>query len=173
LSPNFNCTAVYNIQLYLVAYGGIACALNHINKIDAATKEAVQKLQSTKNGIDGISTGFERLDYIFGGLKDGDVYTIGGRPSMGKTSFAFSLIENIAVKQQVPTLLFSLECNSTRCAQRLLANHCDIPMEHIQKALLQVEEWKTLDEHIKDVLDSPFYIDDTAFLSIENLSSVR
>ena len=91
MSPNFNCTAVYNIQLYLVAYGGIACALNHINKIDAATKEAVQKLQSTKNGIDGISTGFERLDYIFGGLKDGDVYTIGGRPSMGKTSFAFSL----------------------------------------------------------------------------------
>lgn len=141
-----------------------------INKIDAATKKAVEKLQTTKNGIDGISIGFEKLDDIFCGLKDGDVYTIGGRPSMGKTSFAFSLIDNIAVRQHIPTLLFSLECNSERCAQRLLAHHCDVPMQHIHKALLTPEEWDQLDKQITHVLDAPFYIDDTAFLTIDELS---
>ena len=35
-----------------------------VNKIDAATKDAMEKLQETKNGIDGISTGFEKLDRI-------------------------------------------------------------------------------------------------------------
>ena len=55
-----------------------------VNKIDAVTKDAMEKLQETKNGIDGISTGFEKLDNIPFGLKAGDVYTIGGRPSMGK-----------------------------------------------------------------------------------------
>ena len=139
-----------------------------INKIDAATKKAVEKFTTT-NGIDGISLGFEKLDEIFCGLKDGDVYTIGGRPSMGKTSFAFSLINNIAVKQHIPTLLFSLECNSERCAQRLLAHHCDIPLQHIHTGLLIPEEWDRLDKQITDVLDSSIYIDDTAFLTIDDL----
>ncbi|MBO5627782.1 MAG: hypothetical protein J5965_01720, partial [Aeriscardovia sp.] len=35
---------------------------------------------------------------------------------MGKTAFAMSLINNIAVEQHVPTLLFSMESNAARCA---------------------------------------------------------
>ena len=140
-----------------------------INRIDAVAKEAVQKLQETKNGIDGISTGFEKLDLMLNGLKDGDVYTIGGRPSMGKTSFAISLIENIAVKQHIPTLLFSMECDSVRCAQKLLANHCDIPVRRIHSASLKVEDWGNLDKQIANVLDSPFYIDDSASPTIDDI----
>ena len=140
-----------------------------INRIDAATKEAVEKLQTTKNGIDGISTGFEMLDLMLKGLKDGDVYTIGGRPSMGKTSFAISLIENIAVKQHIPTLLFSMECNSVRCAQKLIANHCNIPVKSMYSASLKVEDWGNLDKQIADVLDSPFYIDDSASPTIDEI----
>ena len=140
-----------------------------INRIDAATKVAVQKLQTTKNGIDGISTGFEKLDLMLNGLKDGDVYTIGGRPSMGKTSFAISLIENIAVKQRIPTLLFSMECDSVRCAQKLLANHCDISLQNIYSASLKVENWENLDKRITDVLESPFYIDDSASPTIDEI----
>lgn len=140
-----------------------------INRIDAATKVAVQKLQTTKNGIDGISSGFEMLDLMLKGLKDGDVYTIGGRPSMGKTSFAISLIENIAVKQHIPTLLFSMECNSVRCAQKLIANHCNIPVKSMYSASLKVEDWGNLDKRITDVLDSPFYIDDSASPTIDEI----
>ena len=140
-----------------------------INRIDAVAKEAVQKLQETKNGIDGISTGFEKLDLMLNGLKDGDVYTIGGRPSMGKTSFAISLIENIAVKQHIPTLLLSMECDSVRCAQKLLANHCDIPVRRIHSASLKVEDWGNLDKQIANVLDSPFYIDDSASPTIDDI----
>ena len=140
-----------------------------VNRIDAITKDAVQKLQENKNGIAGISTGFEKLDNVLSGFKEGDVYTIGGRPSMGKTSFAISLIDNIAVKQHVPTLLFSMECNVSRCTQRLLANHCDIPLSKIYNALLEPEDWDRLDKQVADIIDSSIYVDDSAFMTIDDI----
>lgn len=140
-----------------------------VNRIDAITKDAVQKLQENKNGIAGISTGFEKLDNVLSGFKEGDVYTIGGRPSMGKTSFAISLIDNIAVKQHFPTLLFSMECNVSRCTQRLLANHCDIPLSKIYNALLEPEDWDRLDKQVADIIDSSIYVDDSAFMTIDDI----
>ena len=140
-----------------------------VNKIDAVTKDAMEKLQETKNGIDGISTGFEKLDNILFGLKAGDVYTIGGRPSMGKTSFAMTLIDNIAIKQHVPTLLFSMECNAVRCVDRLIANHCTIPAERIYTALLCPEEWERLDKRIGDLIGSPLYIEDSPSPNINEI----
>lgn len=143
-----------------------------INRIDDVTKAVIRKIQkeaAKTDGLDGISTGFQRLDDLFSGLKDGDVYTIGGRPSMGKTSFALSLIDNITVDQHIPTLLFSMESNSMRCCQRLIANHCDIPMTKVLSAMFEPHEWERLDKQVSGVYDAPLYIDDTASLTIDDL----
>ena len=57
--------------------------------------------------INGLRTGFVGLD-IHGGLQKGKFYVLGGRPSMGKTALALSLADNIAVKDKVPAIMFSL-----------------------------------------------------------------
>lgn len=140
-----------------------------LNNILDATKGTLEKLQhgaAQMDALDGIRTGYERLDDLFSGFKDGDVYTIGGRPSMGKTSFALSLVGNIAIDQHIPTLFFSLESNSIRCVQKIIANHCDIPMTKIMRAALEDHEWERLDKQIEGVIHSPLYIDDTASLTI-------
>lgn len=144
----------------------------NIKGIEDVTRNVLLKMQhiaAQMNGLDGISTGFKRIDDVFSGLKEGDVYTIGGRPSMGKTSFAMSLINNIAVEQHIPTLLFSLESDSSRCAQKLIANHCNISMSKILGAMLDENEWERLDKQITKVVDSPFFIDDTPSLTIDDI----
>lgn len=55
-------------------------------------------------------TCFAGLDLILGrGFKEGQLILIGGRPAMGKTSFAISMMKQIAVKQSRPLVFFSLD----------------------------------------------------------------
>jgi replicative DNA helicase len=46
--------------------------------------------QIKDNGTQGVLTGFPKLDKMVGGFREGELITIAGRPSMGKTSFALS-----------------------------------------------------------------------------------
>lgn len=69
-----------------------------------------------------ISTGFQELDQITGGLQIGEICTIGGRPGMGKTAFAVSLLRNIGVIQKVPTAYLSLDLREHQIVKRLKAS---------------------------------------------------
>ena len=143
--------------------------LKGINDVTRRVLQKVQHVAAQTDGLDGISTGFKRLDNVLSGFKEGDVYTIGGRPSMGKTAFAMSLINNIAVEQHVPTLLFSMESNAARCAHRIIANHCDISFTKILNATFDQYDWERLDKQISQVVDSPLHIDETASLSVDDI----
>lgn len=69
-----------------------------------------------------ITTGFQQLDHITGGLRIGQICTIAARPGMGKTEFAVSLLRNIGVVQKVPTAYLSLELDELEIARRLKAS---------------------------------------------------
>lgn len=55
-----------------------------------------------------MKTGFKELDEIIN-LEKNKLILLGGRPAMGKTQFTIDIINNIALKQDIPTLFFSLE----------------------------------------------------------------
>lgn len=44
----------------------------------------------------GLSIGFDNLDKRLDGLRNGEVILIGGRPAMGKTTFALNIAYNMA-----------------------------------------------------------------------------
>lgn len=71
--------------------------------------------------LKGVPTGFRDLDYVLGGgLKNEDVTVVGARPSMGKTAFALSIVEKVAVRDGNACIYFSLEGRSHYIYQRLL-----------------------------------------------------
>ncbi len=49
-----------------------------------------------------ITSGFSALGKLTGGLPLGQLLTMTGRPAMGKTAFAITLIMNIGLKQRIP-----------------------------------------------------------------------
>ena len=69
-----------------------------------------------------VTTGFQHLDHLTGGLRTGQICTVAARPGMGKTSFAVSLLRNIGVVQKVPTAYFSLESSELEIKIRLKAS---------------------------------------------------
>lgn len=77
---------------------------------------------SPGNECETVSTGFQHLDHITGGLRTGQLCTVAARPGVGKTALAVSLLRNIGVVQKVPTAYFSLESSELEIKERLKAS---------------------------------------------------
>ena len=67
-----------------------------------------------------IPTGIVELDRFVGGMRPGQIYTLAARPCMGTTTFAITLVRNIAIFGNTPTAFISMEEGEEMIAQRLL-----------------------------------------------------
>ena len=106
---------------------------------------------------------------ICSGWQPSDLVIIAGRPAMGKTSFALSLLKNIAIDYREPVAFFSLEMNSVQLVNRLISNVCEIPGSKLLNGQLSTDEWERFDKNMYKMEGAPVYIDDTANLSIFEL----
>lgn len=109
-----------------------------------------------KEGINhGVSSGFRRLDALTGGLRRGDLVVLGARTSVGKSSFAECVAENVA-KAGHPVLFVSVEMDPAQMAVRM-ARRWGIS----EQALNGVEDQfvdDDLNNFIADRLEMPLYI---------------
>ena len=105
------------------------------------TIDKIDKLFKTDASITGISTGFEDLDEKTSGLQRSDLVIVAGRPSMGKTSFAMNIAEHVAIKEQLPVAIFSMEMPSEQLAMRLLASLARINQQRVRTGKLEDDDW--------------------------------
>ncbi len=82
-----------------------------------------------RNDLGGIRTGFKELDEQFGGLRNGHLILLGGRPAMGKTSLACSIILNLC-KGSYKCMFFSPDQSEISILNRLITIHSAIPPYH-------------------------------------------
>ena len=116
--------------------------------------------------VTGVPTGYPNLDRELAGLQRGDLIIIAGRPSMGKTSFAINIAENVGVRQELPVAVFSLEMGGDQLAQRLISSVANIDAQKLRKAQLEDEEWNAFSKAVHRLENKPIYIDDTPALMI-------
>lgn len=102
--------------------------------------------QRRKTGmIDGIPSGYTELDRIIGGFKNSEFIIIAARPSVGKTAFALSVAENIAIRVPSRDLetgkvikkgrnvgFFSLEMSGASLADRMLSAESNVDFTYIR-----------------------------------------
>lgn len=77
--------------------------------------------QTTDDNSLVIPTGISRLDEIIGGLHVGHICTIAARPAVGTTSFAVTVLNNVGIKNKIPTAFLSMENSENGIANRLVA----------------------------------------------------
>lgn len=101
---------------------------NNVDSINLVLK----KHDQAKNGISiGLDLGWKNLKkYIV--LESDDVMIVGGRPAMGKTAWAISLIRNLVFNQNKNVILFSLEMSKERIIRRLVSLLLDIDSNKIK-----------------------------------------
>lgn len=131
---------------------------------------SVKRIQeATPDHLIGLSTGFERLDEVLGGLVEGSLVTIGGRTGMGKTAFAFNLLRNLAIENNIPSLYISLESTEQLCTNMLIACTLNIKYRGLLSGQLVAEGWEKLDKGLPRIVNSPIYLDTKSTYTIDDI----
>lgn len=125
--------------------------------------------EATPDHLIGLSTGFERLDEVLGGLVEGTLVTIGGRTGMGKTAFAFNLLRNISIENNIPSLYISLEGTEQLCTNILIACTLNIKYRGLLSGQLVAEEWEKLDKGLPRIVNAPVYLDTKSTYTIDDI----
>jgi len=136
-----------------------------IKDILATAVTRITELHETGDAITGVSTGFKDLDEMTSGLQPADLIIVAGRPSMGKTSFAMNLAENVGIQSGLPVAVFSMEMPSDSLAMRMMSSLGRIDSHKVRTGQLEEDEWPRMQSSINLLAEAKLFIDDTAALS--------
>ena len=80
--------------------------------------------KGTNYNSEVIPTGIDGLDKIIGGLHLGRIHTVAGRPCMGSSAFAITLLRNIGVRSNMPSAMLVSSFGVYDALKRLYATEC-------------------------------------------------
>ena len=118
----------------------------------------------------GIQTGFMDVDHIMIGMQPSDLIVLAGRPSMGKTALAMSIVKRVGFNQ-IPAGVFSLEMSDIQLGNRMLSDESRINSIILKSGHMMDGHWPKLTQAYGAMSDLPIYIDDTPALHINELRS--
>jgi replicative DNA helicase len=121
--------------------------------------------------VTGIATGFTDLDGMTSGLQPGDLVIVAGRPSMGKTAFSLNIAEHVALEENRPVAVFSMEMGGTQLAMRMIGSVGRLNQHNLRTGRLQDEDWSRMTHALGRLNDAPIFIDETAGLNALELRS--
>ncbi|MGC6479792.1 MAG: replicative DNA helicase [Flavobacteriaceae bacterium] len=155
-------------KLYDITQGNIKKSTESAKSLVIQAKKKIEEI-SKREGLSGVSTGFDKLDQLTSGWQPSDLIIIAARPGMGKTALTLSMARNIAVAKSVPVAFFSLEMSSVQLITRLISAETGLSSEKLRTGKLADHEWKQLNVKVSDLEKAPLFIDDTPSLSIFDL----
>jgi len=122
------------------------------------------------NRVMGLSTGIRALDKKLGGLLPEQNYLLAGRPGMGKSSLALSVMLNLA-RQGHNMLMFSLEMGERKVIGRVASQMTGIPYWKIRDGQLNQDEQSQVAVAVTEFQSLPIFIDCTPLLTMETIRS--
>ena len=149
-----------DVEVYTYADGG--------KRMDA------YKDRKTNKGITNLSTGMSELDSMSLGYKKADLWTIGGRESIGKTWQLLKMADALdnwmlqnAVKR--PILIVSGEMTAEELEERLDSIRCQISYQKLSNGTLEAGEERKFNRYLQSfesniiIIDSFDGLDDVDF----------
>jgi replicative DNA helicase len=142
-----------------------------------AVMQQVEHFLTAKDGVNGLATGFRNLDKVLGGMRNSNMIILAARPSMGKTSLAMNIAQNVALgrgmgdRRPRAVAVFSLEMSKEELVLRMLCTEAQVSMSQVTSGMIarNGEEHTRLDEASKRLFKAPIYIDDSAGLDINEI----
>lgn len=126
-------------------------------------KDIVEDVQKRHDnvGISGLETGFSELDKLTNGLQKSDLIIIAGRPSMGKTAITMNIVEHVAINNNLPVLVFSLEMSIDQLMMRMISSSFRINMGNMQRGKMSADEWSNFNQAANVLEHTNIIIDET------------
>ncbi|KKM27811.1 hypothetical protein LCGC14_1571020, partial [marine sediment metagenome] len=141
--------------IFGVAEKRISERFSHIKDLLIDSFEQIEHLYEKKASVTGVPTGFKDLDDKTSGLNPSDLIIVAARPSMGKTSLALSIAQNVALKEKVPVALFSLEMSRQQVVQRLMCSEARVDAQSLRTGNLNEDDWPKLSSAVGRLAEAP------------------
>ena len=141
----------------------------HIEPILHETFEKIDKISSHKGTVIGIPSGLLELDELTSGFQNGDLIVVAGRPGMGKTALALTMMRNAAVEAKMKVGFFSLEMANYQLAMRLLCAEARVDSHLVRTGNLPKAHWKNLSLSVGPLAKASMYLDDSPALTVLEL----
>ena len=129
----------------------------------------VEKMFENRGITSGLATGFRDLDKLTSGLQPGTMFIIAARPSIGKTALAMNIAENVAITQNKPVGVFSLEMSSEELIKRMLCSRGAVNLRALHDGFSKARDHAALTTAASELVKAQMFIDDTPGLAINQL----
>jgi replicative DNA helicase len=140
----------------------------------------IENFQKRSGHLQGLPTGFHKLDEYTSGWKGGEMIVLAARPGQGKTALALTFARH-ALDQRYDEAtdswkkpgyavgMFSLEMTNEQLMLRLLAAYGSESLQLIRSGKLDDHSMQKLRMIAADMKEWPLYLDDSSFLTINQL----
>ncbi|CAM5661428.1 Replicative DNA helicase OS=Streptomyces alboniger OX=132473 GN=dnaB PE=3 SV=1 [Streptomyces alboniger] len=128
--------------------------------------DEIEAIGSRSGEMTGVPTGFTDLDSLTNGLHPGQMIVIAARPAMGKSTLALDFARAASIKNNLPSVIFSLEMGRNEIAMRLLSAEARVALHHMRSGTMTDDDWTRLSRRMPEVSSAPLYIDDSPNLSM-------
>lgn len=147
-------------------HGGPQTIKEGMNSLIDATQ---QRIEAGSDMI-GLPTGFIDLDRMLQGLKPTEVYTLAGRPGMGKSIMERCIALHVARKGK-RVLCFNLEMGRESVWQRTIAIETGLDLQRIRNGRLQEHEIPIFMEAAGRLSTLNMWVDDTSSIPLSQLAA--
>ena len=101
--------------------------------------KTVEYIDDMRENGTGLSTGFDSIDSLLGGMRGGTLTVMAGRPSMGKSTLALNIANNMATRNK-NVLFYSLEMQQVQLMMKIVASETDINLNKVDNNTLSEDE---------------------------------
>ena len=159
---------VNNAQAEIYAVTGGVDSEDFVPLTEAVTT-AIDEIEAAKGRggqMVGVPTGFAELDELTNGLHPGQLIILAARPALGKSTLGLDFARAAAIKNDMPTIIFSLEMGRSEIAMRLLSAEAAVPLQSMRKGTVHAQDWTTIAQTRGRINDAPLYIDDSPNMTL-------
>lgn len=144
-----------------------ALAPKNFQSINDVMKEVVDATNAAKargGKIVGIPTGFD-IDKMTGGLQDGELRIVAGRPGSGKSAYVLAEAIRLA-RQGYAVPFFSLEMPNLQIGFRAVASEARLVINEMRAGQLNAEQWQKFTDATEEIGKLPLWTEDTPGITL-------
>lgn len=138
--------------------------------------ERIDRIHKEGSALRGVTTGFNDLDNLIGGLQKSDLIILASRPSLGKTSLALDIARNAALKAGASVGIFSLEMSRDQLVDRLIAAQSHVDLWKLRTGRLSAEgddnDFVKIRDAMEELSRTSIFIDDAAMPTVMQIRAM-
>jgi replicative DNA helicase len=157
--------------LFDLSQDRISTEFAHIDQLLKESFERITQLYEAGADVTGTPTGFKELDRLTSGFQPGNLIILAARPSMGKSALGLCMAANLAVRDNVPVGIFTLEMSKAEVTQRLMCSEAKVESQRLRTGKLAVDDWPRLTAACDKLAKAPIYVDDTGSINLMEIRS--